>query len=595
VLGVHRFSALVAAWAVALNLLSRPAFALENSELEERCVTRVLGPKPDRDDAPEGKRIESVQIVRLPVFDDDDPVPDFVNIFHAQTREPVIRRELLFQLGDRYDGERVQETIRNLQLFPQFGVVVVVALKSARPGYVRVVVIVRDVWSLRLNYQLQGTPKSLNYLLINPSEWNLFGTLTQLGGIYTLQPDRYSVGALVAPPRIAGSKIGAVAFGRVFVNLDSGKTEGSAGTLFVHRDLISLADKWSYLAGASWLVEQTRIYSDRRLVLTDRGVPIVYHTSIAHAGAEVTRSFGQTEKVNLNWGVELHRHEYEATRAPSTSDRDFAAFVRDELPVSDTRLSPFFQIEHKTARFLATRDVETLALQESFSLGQVVALRVYPALRDVASSRDLFGSVAWLGYTWPLGTGLVRLLGNSSIEAADHARHQASAQAAFRVVSPRLAFARIVLDSALVSTYRNYLNRKLTLGGDTRPRGYVSAIFRGGSGFASSLELRTSAVNIWSARVGGALFYDLGGTGDQVQRIALRQSVGVGVRILFPQFNRQVFRLDWGAPLTPGRGRIPDSPFPGGIYFTFGQAFDMPRVKLPEILGTEGTLLELSQ
>ncbi len=45
-------------------------------------------------------------------------------------------------------------------------------------------------------------------------------------------------------------------------------------------------------------------------------------------------------------------------------------------------------------------------------------------------------------------------------------------------------------------------------------------------------------------------------------------------------------------PRGPG---LPVSPFPGGVYFTFGQAFDMPQVKLPGLLGAETTLLELAQ
>jgi hypothetical protein len=80
-----------------------------------------------------------------------------------------------------------------------------------------------------------------------------------------------------------------------------------------------------------------------------------------------------------------------------------------------------------------------------------------------------------------------------------------------------------------------------------------------------------------------------------VKDIALHQSVGAGVRILFPQLNRQCFRVDWAAPLTAGRARIPDRPLPGGVYFTFGQAFDLPKIKLPEILGAEASLLEQVQ
>ena len=151
------FLAIATALSVALSLATRPALGVETSELEERSVTRALGSNPDRDEAPEGKRIQSVDIVRLKVFDDDDPVPDVFNVFHVQTRERVVRRELLFEAGQRYDSERVQETVRNLQTLPQFGVVVIVALRGSEPGQVKVVVIVRDVWSLRLGYQFQGT------------------------------------------------------------------------------------------------------------------------------------------------------------------------------------------------------------------------------------------------------------------------------------------------------------------------------------------------------------------------------------------------------------------------------------------------------
>lgn len=616
--GSRLLLAWISAWAFALSsFVATPARAVENSELEERSVTRVLGQHPDRDPAPAGKRIDSVRIVRLPVFDDDDPVPDFVNIFHAQTRERYIRQELLFKSGDAYDAERVAETIRNLQALPQFGVVVVVALKGAGPGSVRLVVIVRDVWSLRLAYELQGTFASdtrqpvpvpwgslvslplpalrANYLLINPSETNFLGTRSQVGGIYTLAPDRYSLGALALYPRVAGSKVDALTLGQVYVNLDSGKAEGSTGEVAVYRDLISLADEWSFLAGASWAVEQTRVYSDRRLVVTDEGVPLRYHTSIVRGGGELTRSFGRAQKLDVTLGFEILRTEFAAERSAETSPAAFASFVRNELPVSDTRISPFVQVQQRATRFVATHDVETLALSESYALGQLAALRVYPALRELGSSRDLLGSVAWLGYTWQVDSGLFRVLGSSAVQAADHARHQASAQAAARFVSPKLGFVRLVVDSALQSIYHDYLNQRVVLGGDTRPRGYASAFFRGDSGFATTAELRTSAINILSARVGGVAFYDVGGTGEAVRDIALHQSLGAGLRILLPQLNRQVFRLDWAAPLTPGRGRIPDRPLPGGVYFTFGQAFDLPHLKLPKVLGGDTSLLALTQ
>jgi hypothetical protein len=612
VLGVRTFLAAVAASALALaiGLWARPAAALDYSELEQRMLARALGPQPDRDDAPAGKRIESVQIVRLPVFDDDDPVPDFVNFFHAQSREHVIRRELLFVAGDRYDVERIEETIRNLQLIPQFGVVVIVPLRGSGPDAVRLVVIVRDVWSLRLNFTLQGSPTYINYLVVNPIEENLFGTRTRLGGVFTLQPDRYALGAVAGHPRIMGSKVDAYGLAGAYLNLDSGETEGSFGLFSLRRDLVSLADEWGFLAGVAWTNEQTRVLQGRsgvnihydwtptadivRQPVLSHGVPIEYSSNILRTGAEVARSFGTRNKYVLTGGIELSQRRFRARRGPETA-QDFEAFVRAEVPVSDTRLSPFVQLEHRTTRFLNTRDVETLELQESFSLGQQAALRVYPASSDLGSSRSLMGTASWASYTWALGNGLLRAVVGSNVEHADQRRHQASAQAALRIVSPRLHFLRIVLDYAAVSTYKNYLNRKVSLGGEARPRGYINSAFRGASGYAGTLELRTSSIDVWSARVGAVAFYDVGGTGESLGDASPNQSLGAGVRVLFPQINRQVFRVDWAVPFTRGPQRQPDRALPGAIYFTFGQAFDFPKIKLPELLSAPTTLVELSQ
>lgn len=592
---MRSFSAVVGSWLVAGSLFSSPAAAQDLSELEQRALTRALGRDPDFDLAPQGKRIESVEIKRQEVFDDDDPVPDFVNWFHFQSRESVIRRELLFEAGDRYDPATIEETLRNLQLIPQFGVVVTAALKGTSPDQVRVVVVVRDVWSLRLNYELQGSPTNLDYLLLNLSEDNFLGTRARVGVVYTLQPDRYSLGALLAYPRLAGSKIDGLVRGGVYVNRDSGEAEGSYGSLVMQRAFVALRDKWAFLLGTAWNIEQTRIFQNGVPVLSPQGIPIDYASRVVRAGGEIERAFGVSTKTILTGGLELVRREFSAEQASGTSDADFAAYVHDELPVSDTRLSPYVQVRQKTTRFLRTRDVETLELQESFSLGQVAALRLYPAAKGAGSSRTLLGSVAWLGYTWPLRDGFLRVIGSSSTEIADHARHQAFAQGALRVVSPRIGFLRAVVDTVLASAYQNYLNRKLVLGGETRPRGYVTSAFRGPSGFAGTLELRSSAINVLSARIGGVAFYDLAGAGEEVEDIRLHQSLGAGVRILFPQVNRICFRLDWAAPLTPGPGRQPDRPLPGAIYFTFGQAFDLPQLKLPEILGAETTLLELSK
>ena len=79
-------------------------------------------------------------------------------------------------------------------------------------------------------------------------------------------------------------------------------------------------------------------------------------------------------------------------------------------------------------------------------------------------------------------------------------------------------------------------------------------------------------------QLGGALFYDSGDAFDGFSNLHLKHSVGVGMRLLIPQLDRTVFRVDWGVPLEPP-GQDASTPqrrfrtLPGALFFTFGQAF----------------------
>ena len=75
------------------------------------------------------------------------------------------------------------------------------------------------------------------------------------------------------------------------------------------------------------------------------------------------------------------------------------------------------------------------------------------------------------------------------------------------------------------------------------------------------------------------MFYDVGDANDRMRNFDLKQGVGVGVRILFPEFDRLVFRADWGLPLSPGYHALP-----GAIFVSFAQAFAMPSLAVPTVL-----------
>lgn len=551
------------------------------SKLEQYTIQRELdslqkaGEPAAVDRDPEGKLIESLRIVPLEVFDEQDPVPDFVNEFHTTSREHVIRRELLFGVGDYYHAESVEETERNLRALRQLSVVLVVPLKGSRPDRVRVLVITRDVWSLRLNWNARFQAGKLEQLLVQPSEENLFGTHRTVSALFALQLDRYITGATYINPRVGDSRIQAAVVANVIFNRDSGDAEGSYGGFSYGQPLYSTRTEWAWGTAVVWRREIVRRFVGGELASLDTGfgdVRYEYRSDQLAGEYSITRSFGRDDKYDLTLGAEALRSGYGIVDAEDYDPRARRVFLDEEVPQSDMRVSPFIGLEAYSNRYLRTLNFETLGLQEDLQLGHRALLKVYPATTAVGSSRDLIGVHSILGYTWPLGDGLLRLLGSSRIEAAQLDRSDAEVEGALRIATPRFGAGRLVYDGVVTNRFQDYLNLRYQLGGNTRPRGYPSFAFIGKDRIASSLEFRSRSVQVFGAELGSVLFYDVGDAFNGFENVSLNHAVGLGVRGLLPMFDRIVFRLDWGFPL--GNARY--ATFPGNFVLTFKQAFPLP-------------------
>jgi hypothetical protein len=562
------------------------------STYETATLSAILAERElELDRAPEGKSIESVEIVRLEVFDETDPVPDFFNIFHVTTREVVIRRELLFEVGDRFDAVTVNETARNLRDRRQLSLVLIAAAKGSAPDRTRVIVVVKDVWSLRLNSNVAFGTGGLSYLLLNPSEENAFGTHASVGALFILYPKSYSIGLLASQRHILGTKLQGSASGSLIYNRDSGKIEGSTGYFTYGQPLYARKVEWAFGSALYWRDEISRLYEgaevktfDAKSTPEDDALPIEYASDRQLGGYEVTRSFGLAQKFDFSLGFEADRRRYRYDPPPGTPREAVREFERAWLPVSDTRLSPFVQFRTYSTRFFSTIELETLGLQEDFRLGLETILRFYPASSGLGSTRDLIGTLAGVSYTTTLGDGLLRALASNTVDYnVGGKRHDALAVARLRVASPRFGLGRVVFDGVFWDRYENYLRRKTYLGGDRRLRGYPENAFYGSTAVAANLELRTTSVDILSAQVGLAAFYDTGDAADSVEALSLKQSAGAGLRILFPQANRSVFRFDWAFPLSSGYDTLP-----GGFFVTFEQAFTMPSLEAPSVTSFVG-------
>lgn len=556
------------------------------SAYERETIELALEERGGRiDPKPEGKQIESIEIVTLEVIEDRDPAPGFLNIFHATTLKRVIRSELLFEEGQTYDSRRVTESARNLRKRRQLSVVLLVPLVGSAPDKVKMLVITKDVWSLRLNTNFQIYEGKLIKLLLQPAEENMFGTHKMLGALFILEQDTYSLGGVYMDRRVAGSRIQGVASANLIVNRDTGKPEGSFGTLFYGEPQYSAEQKWSWKTVVIWYDEIYRAYVGLRLrtfdsstTAGDDAIPWVYDAARWFSAYSVTRSFGRRLKHDVSTGLEIDRRRYELRDTTGFALSALRDFRSTALPVTDTRVSPFLQLRSYTSDYKHVHDFETLGLEEDFRLGHEAVMRVYPASRDVASSRDMLGTHAALGYTLPIGNGIARAIAASTVEKSTQAETDATLQLATRFVTPRVGFGRFVYDGVMVNHYENYLNDQLAVGGDGRLRGYPPQAFIGKDVLASNLEFRTRPVQLWSVQLGGAAFWDAADAFDGMADLKLKHGVGIGFRSVFPQAERIVFRADYGVPVTSS-GFV----FPGSLFIAFGQAFGMPTVPAPTL------------
>jgi hypothetical protein len=597
---------LALALAVERNTFAQPPPPAERAQLysayEEETIGEVLAAlHAVREPKPEGKAIERIDVVPLDVFEPRDPVPRWFNVFHATTRRPIVRREMLLREGQAYQQTLIDETIRNLRRLPELSLVLVVTTVGSSPDRVGVVVITKDVWSLRAGWDIVATPGGIEEFLLAPTETNLLGTHQTVRATFIYEPSTYTFSLGYTMPRIEDSRIAALTSAGLVVNQASGAPEGSYGYLVAGAPLYSGLTPWAWSASATWEDLITRRYVNARPSLfrdrtTGERVPFEYRSRQYDAAYEVTRSLGWENKHDFTFGAGVYRVAYRA-EFPGANPQTVADFVAAVVPRSDTRVGPSIQYHAYTKRYLRVINFDTLALQEDFHLGHDVVLRVYPSFHALGG-RDVLGFSLAAQYTASLRDGLARV---SLATTTEHdmnwgdpftSLQRSPADASFsptaHLVTPTIArLGRIVADGTLVYRWRNYLNQIDYLGGEGRLRGFPTSFFVGKDTLSYNMELRSLPVEILTCQIAGVGFYDVGQSFNGWSHFEPFQSVGFGLRALLPQLDRLVFRADIGfpvkRPIDPATG-APIPPF--GFLVTFQQAFGVPTVAPASVLPT---------
>jgi hypothetical protein len=574
-------------WSARYDALSKYERDILRSVLEEREFTLELNP--------EGKAIESIEAAPLEVFEPADPLPGWLNWFHTTSRAAVIEREVLVSAGQQYDQRAIDETARNLRNLRQVSVVLVVPIRSKEANRVRLLVITKDVWSLRLNQSYRNRNGVFEYLALQPSEENVAGTHLSFTGQYIYDLSTNTFGGTVSHQRLFGSRIRAGLGVNVIQYRDTGRLDGSSGRFYFQQPLYSTRTKWAWGTSLVWL---NRMY--RPLLPTSGGaytprlyrdpqvpgaapVPYRYHSRYLSWQTAVTRSYGFEQKTNLSFGLESLQSNADASGliADGYSPDAVHRFEHNMLERKSARIGPFAQLESYRNDYISMVDFETLGLQEDVQLGPRLFLKVYTGTKHALGTRDLVGVSTGLSYSASLGGSLLRLWATHLTELSPKPEDRdGMLQTGVRLVSPSLGIGRLLYDGGLLYHYQNGRNLRYALGGDTRLRGYPSEQFLGQHVVVSNVEFRTRSVKILEILFGLVGFYDVGDAFDSMRLLHPKHTIGMGGRATIPQLQRVVGRLDLSFPLTPPVTQLGEDWRSWAVYLAIeGQAIPFPTLR----------------
>ncbi len=539
--------------------------AYERDLIVESLATAGLEPDP----RPEGKTIEKVLIIRHPIVEKSDPWPEFVNIFHITTREHIVRQELLFEAGQVYDEDRVRESARNLRGLPLlFSTVRIVTAQGSRPDRVVVVVITKDLWSIRLNMNGNYGGGVFNYFWMTPSEQNFLGYNQQLSLHFYIDRAVYALGEIYRVPRLFGSRLALLEFLALRVNHESGEVEGGFGEVVLERPLFSLSSRWGYSLSAVFDMGISRFYQGADLHYL--GIPAedpfyllpeMYRRSAVSAQAVVRRSFGQVYKTDLTAGYRLYSKTYGLTGGFSPlPDWVKQEFKNAAVPLDDQAGSLIAAAHFFEATYHRFQNIQALGLTEDFRFGPEAIGEVAwanPALGFAQNSVKLRLALGWRflffkNILWIKTDLSARYRPDHKLQDADTDWVDQYAEFYLENAAPLpWGLGRAFFRFRYVYTQYSQTRSRLYLGGNNTLRGFVSDFTGGPRLLNFNVEYRSPPWVFRTLHLGLAVFYDAGDAYGFTQDtdFTCHHALGIGLRGLFPQFDRGVMRLDIGIPL----------------------------------------------
>ena len=510
--------------------------------------------------AQDAPRLRSIEVLRSDVFSDQEasgnPLYWFGNLLHIVTDEPVIRREVWMQPGDRVTPDEAAELERNLREFGLFGSVHT-QLVPAGDGEQDLVVTTRDRYSLSLNASVAsvGGVQRYNFGL---SESNLFGTGKSLGVTGTHTGTERQESLNLFDPQFLGTWHQLAA--------QVGDTdEGHFANVSLRRPFHHLDDPYTY--GADWAAITQRIDYYRR---GDSTAEVPLDSDVVHLFA-AAGSGPRDQRQALGLDLRLRRLDYSDATGPD------AGRVHVPGDTRDVEFGPYWTIDDRP-RYDKIRGLDAFDYDEDLVLGTHLSVRAAARYRDEDGAGTALEPVLDLDATaaftpWP--DTYVTMAGSVTGRVDDGRLvgwRTGAALHAYLLGLPAQTFAgSLTFDAA---TEQQDLQPQLTLGEDNGLRGYPAREFAGTKRWRLNLEDRfDTGLELLAVHLGATAFFDVGWINDGDSSLSLGDAVrGVGCGLRFGSshwLGSRVVRVDVSKPLDEVGGRS----FSVSVSFAMGQVF----------------------
>ena len=454
-----------------------------------------------------------MQVERRSVFDPDElgfwPLR-IVNKLHITTRPYVVRRELLFAKGERYDSARVEETERNLRRLGVFRLADIDSFTTDSGLVMRVVT--RDGWSTRPDFRFRSTGGAVAYT-VAMIEDNLLGTATQASVLYQKNPDRSTTTLGFRQPRLINNTIGLVA-------QVQDRSDGELASAWFGKPFFSLADRESWSLEVDTRTERVLRFRNGIEQATD-----TVQRRYVLGRFEVAQALRASPLGYLRVGVsaQLRRDDF-------VSQAQF-----DQVGFADRSVTAAVGawVESRAARFEKVRGYNALSRDEDLDLSTVLRATLWMAPGALGYERGGIGPelLARTGLRFGPGFATAGVSANGLFTSTglDSGSVSLSGTVGWLPSVRHLA----VVHGSVGAIRGPRPGSEFDIGLGVGPRAFRQHAFTGDRAFFLTAEYRYGLAADWlkSMDVGVATFADYGGSWYDQQPVRTGGNVGVGLRI----------------------------------------------------------------